>query len=454
MLLVGLASCAFAATELIVKQDQAPLYSQCFAKGMEVARLAKGQTVRLRFAIAGSDNRCYYVSAEVDGKTLNGYVPRNSLAGLEDFEQTRRQASSKQMVRSAIETLGLPEPANEDAAPTAGSGRVVPPDLLRAAAALQEGNALEAERLLTSGGLPASDPDVALVRARALLQLTRPSEALEAVLLALESAPDHPSLLALAGLSSLQRDDRKGALDYFKRSLDAQPNPSIEALYRKVERELASDKSQDTSHGSRFVLRYEGEALDPAAAQRLTAMFEREISRISYELGCPMADRLPVIVQSRENYRNATGAADWSGGHYDGRVRIVVPPTGEVTSQVQQVFAHEFTHACLARRGNWPLWLHEGLAQRMAGGHLESRQRQALGQLARADHLPRLTSLGNNWSALKASDAAVAYSLSLAAVELFFEEFRAYGIRNLMNNPDRLPGITADLDKRLRETLR
>ena len=45
--------------------------------------------------------------------------------------------------------------------------------------------------------------------------------------------------------------------------------------------------------------------------------------------------------------------------------------------------------------------------------------------------------------------ASEAYALSLAAVEMFYENYAAYGVRNLVNNPEKLASITADLDKRL-----
>ena len=48
--------------------------------------------------------------------------------------------------------------------------------------------------------------------------------------------------------------------------------------------------------------------------------------------------------------------------------------------------------------------------------------------------------------------AAVAYKIALAAVTIFLDERRHLGVRNLMNNPQTLPEITAFLDRRLQET--
>jgi hypothetical protein len=41
--------------------------------------------------------------------------------------------------------------------------------------------------------------------------------------------------------------------------------------------------------------------------------------------------------------------------------------------------------------------------------------------------------------------------MALAAVELFYQHYQAFGIRNLLRNPQMLDQITADLDRRLRQ---
>ena len=50
---------------------------------------------------------------------------------------------------------------------------------------------------------------------------------------------------------------------------------------------------------------------------------------------------------------------------------------------------------------------------------------------------------------MDAEHAAEAYALSLAAVELLWQESGEDGVRNLLRNPDRLPQVTAELDRKL-----
>ena len=440
------------AKDLVVKVDEAQLLSACSERASGIATLPQGQRVQLRFVIAGAAGPCYSVSTEIEGKRVRGYVAKESLAGLDDFEQSRRGASASRVVDSTIVTLGLgstqathPEAAGEDDSPALQAA------VLEAVGMLKRKQPAEAERLLAAAGAPPEHPQVALLRSQALLQLTRPDRALEVVAPALERHPNHADLLAAAGISLYQRDNLEGARKYLKRSLEIRPHPSIERIYAKVVREAAGDKSDDAAYGSRFVLRYEGETLDPALARRLSAAFEREINRISYELGCPANERFVVVVQSLSNYRATTGASEWSRGQYDGKIRIALPGNGQVDAQVRGTFSHEFVHACLARIGRWPAWLHEGLAQKLSGGQLSPQDHKILEQLGHQEQLPSLELLAGSWAAMNSARAAVAYKIALAAVTLFLDERRHLGVRNLMNNPQRLPNVTAFLDRRLQE---
>ncbi len=441
------------AKELVVGQDKAALLSDCVDGAAEVAQLAKGQTVRLRFALAGSSNRCYSVSAEIGGRAVSGYVKRESLTGLEEFEQNRKDASSARLIESAIKLIGF---SGDGGAPAAAPSDTPEQQavLLRAAAELKADNFAEAERILAKGGLPPEHPTAALLRANALMRLSRPGEARNAVEPALRRHPGDPQLLAMAGMSSFQLDDARAAEAYLRKSLSIQANPSVQQVYERVQREVEGDKSTDKTFGSRFVLRYEGDNLAPEAARALTTVFDREFNRISYELGCRFNDRLVVIIQSRENYRNTTGAADWSGGRYDGRIRISLPPSGEADAHVRQAFSHEMVHACLSKIAPWPAWLHEGLAQRLSGDRVEPQSLQVLRDLAREGKLPKLSQLSGGWGAYSSAKARMAYSLSLVAIDAFYETYRAYGLRNLMSDPSRLPEISAALDRRLEERLR
>jgi tetratricopeptide (TPR) repeat protein len=379
---------------------------------------------------------------EVEGKKVPGYLSATSLAGLEEFNAARRQASADSrpiLTRSQVEQL------RETVSPDAPFHLAID--------ALQKGRAADVEPILTKSGAPSDHRDVAVIRSAAWLQLNQPERALGLLEAALRRHQRDPQLLALAGMASYKLDDARSAQAYWKESLDLHPDPEIEDMLRRVQREMGADKSTAKTYGSRFLLRYDGAVADPETARSLVAALEEEFSRISFQLGCRAEERLVVIVQSLQSYRDATGAPEWNGGQFDGRIRIPMDRARTLDPRTRQTLAHELVHACLANLGRWPTWVHEGLAQKLSRGSPPPDMQNKLRELARAGRLPKLASLGNGWFRLSAEEARLRYAVAWAAAELLFRNQGAVAARNLLNDPESLPQVTAGLDRALPASL-
>ncbi|MBI3471570.1 MAG: hypothetical protein HY013_09455 [Candidatus Solibacter usitatus] len=401
-----------AAASHTIKVDHHPLRAGCSESDAVVARLEAGQPVQVKFSLAGEAQPCFLVWATVDGKAVQGYVPASVLAGSEEFERERRAARSVEVAAS----------------PETGPAPAAPPLKLT---------------------LPAKSlPD--FERVNQLLARNQNQQALGMVENLLRRWPRDPGLLALAGLAAYRGDQLGRALQFYKESLDVQPDPAVERMYRQAQRVAALDKSREATYGTRFLLRYDGTVADAALARAIVSVLEEEFARIQPQLGCRTDDRIVTIVQTREAYARITGAAVWSGAAYDGKIHIPLADQLQISPQMRQTFGHELVHACLANIGPWPTWLHEGLAQKLSGQSAQPVLRQQVRELAKAGKLPALAGLGQNWNGMSPQQAALAYGLSLVAVDLFFEH-NGFGLRNLMQNPEQLKGIQDDLDRRLRE---
>jgi hypothetical protein len=399
----------FAAAAQTVRTDQFPLRSGCDEKAPVVARLKAGDPVQIRFSLAGASEPCYVVSATVDGTTVQGNLPASALTGLDEFDKARRAAA----------------PVDTPAAAAANRRMETPP--------------------------PPKTTSPEIDRAIGLMERNQPEQALEILRKFIPLFPNNPELLTLAGTAAYKSDNLRLALDYWKQSLDLKPDPLVERSYQAVLRESQNDTSSEKKFGSRFLLRYDGAVADPETASMMLALLEQEFSRVSSQVGCRAEERIVTIVSSRESYLRSTGAPEWSGGGYDGKIHIPVLDKREAMNQARAVFAHEIVHACLANIGEWPSWFHEGLAQKLSGVTVPAEARQAIRALAKEGKLPKLAGLGQGWGAKSTGDAQLAYMTSLMAVELFYQHHSAVGIRNLMNNPGLLPRISEDLDRRLRE---
>lgn len=400
----------FFVAAMAVKTDQTALRSGCDAEDSVVANMPAGTPVEVRFRLSdGSD--CFKVAATIDGKDVLGYVAGSALTGVERYEQERSASASVDVVR-ALNPV-----------------------------------AAEAKKAVAHTGDPALD------RAQQLLEANQPAEALAQAETAIKRHPRDPNVLVIAGLAAYRADQLRDALDYWKQALDIAPNDKLAAIYDRVKRESEADHSADKLIGMHVALRYEGEALPADTARAILATLDSDYSRIAAQLGCNSGERIVAIVQSRDAYLRSTGAAEWSGGQYDGRIHIAWTDGAMVGPQMQRALAHELVHACLTSIPSgstpWPAWLQEGLAQKLSGDTLPAGFRPMLRQLAEAHAIPKLENLGQNWSRLSTQNAQAAYTLALAAADAMYDSFANYGIRNILNNPESLPRITSDLDAKL-----
>lgn len=369
-----------------------------------VGTLPAGTAVEIRFAVADGSN-CYKIAANVDGKPLLGYVDGSALANTQSFEDQRRGGASLDGVgQSRVVVQGLAGAARD----TVHGSRIV--DLLNA---------------------------------------HQPAKALEHIEPLLKNDPRNPGLLALASVAAYQSDDLKRAQRYCRDALAVSEDSRIAGFCQTVERESKADKSGEKLYGMRVALRYEGEALPADVARTMVSIVDQEFIRISGQLGCPAEERITVIVQSRDAYLRTTNAAEWSGGLYDGRIHVALAAGQPFGPDTRRTFAHETVHACLANIGTFPAWLHEGLAQKLSGAVLSSIARDELRTAIRSGAIPKLENLGQNWSRMSAQNARLAYNLALAATDTLVDDYAAYGLRNLLRNPDMLQQATAQIDKTL-----
>ncbi len=395
-----------------VSQDQAPLRAGCSSDSAIRATLAAGTTLTLKYAMSGESTPCYKVSAQVDGKQIDGYLPGDAIDGLATFDKARREANWTEVRPS------LPAPKTPAAAEEA------------------------------SGSIRVGSRSPLVVQANALIEKGKPEEALRLLEPALRDHPD-AGLLTIAGIAEWKNEDPKQALQYWRQSLDMTPDPDLQKLYARVERETQNDKSGEKLYGYRVLLRYDDVTVPVETARTMVKVVDDAYARVSAQLGCTTDDRIVTIVQSWDAYYKTTGAAEWSAGSFDGRIHLPVGAGQSVNAETEKRLAHETTHACLAMLGKWPTWLHEGMAQKLSGEALSPAARARVADAIKAGKMPPLESLDHGWMNADPHNPGLAYSAALAAVERLYADYGADGVRNLLKNPERLEPITKDLDQKL-----
>jgi len=214
------------------------------------------------------------------------------------------------------------------------------------------------------------------------------------------------------GWKLLQSGDADRAAKIFAEALETAPDPNRGFVESRVDR---------------FRVSFQGHA-DKALAARATDLLESAFWRIGKTLGAYPSDPVAVMLYTEKQFRDITLAPEWSGGIYDGRIRVPAAGAAQSPQLFERVLAHELTHAIiasLAARGI-PTWLHEGLAQHFEGDDAAAARRR----LKAGGVVVPLRYLEGNSSRLTADQAMVAYDQSLVIVDMLIRAARSIGTRS------------------------
>lgn len=265
---------------------------------------------------------------------------------------------------------------------------------------------------------------------------------------ALTIRPNDPVLLMGAGAAAHDRGNQKEAVARLSKALELDPRLTVASkmlgaiafeegdvdlairTYEKAlkltpdDAELANGlrvlrKDADVHHTfteeryDRLRVMFEGRAEESLATQA-TKVFNSAFFRIGDKLGEYPTHTIVAVLYTEKQFRDITRAPNWSGGQYDGRIRIPAAGAAQSPELFERVFTHELTHAVIAGivpRG-MPAWLNEGLAQYFDGSDPQAARRR---MKAYGRSIP-LQNLEHGFGSMGAFEAQVAYDESLLAV--------------------------------------
>jgi len=244
---------------------------------------------------------------------------------------------------------------------------------------------------------------------------------------------DAAAYLAL-GIESYKKEDLQKAISHFQEALRLEPgNSTAQQLIAKVSREAKVEDSFNNKEGSHFNVKYEGGESD-VAGHVVAIILEEAYQKVGSDLGFYPDDSITTILYSATQFMDVTRAPAWSGGIYDGKIRIPVGGLRERTAVLEKVIFHEYTHAVVHRLGGGrvPVWLNEGIAQYEDGRNRDSDD--LFRYLASAENLVPLKYLEGSFMGLNQNQAIVAYGEALSAVKYILDEYGMGMFTRLVNN--------------------
>jgi len=247
----------------------------------------------------------------------------------------------------------------------------------------------------------------------------RGKEATTSLRRALEIAPDMTPASMLLGQIQYSTGDVSQAISTYEKALTHAPNDAqLTSRLNSWRADAEANSGFVERRVDRFRVMFQGHIDKPLAA-RTTDLLESAFWRIGKALGAYPSDPVVVMLYTEKQFRDITQAPEWSGGVYDGRIRIPAAGAAQSPQLFERVLVHELTHAMiagLAPRGI-PVWLHEGLAQYFEGDDpaIALQRLRAVGQVV------PLRYLEGSFGRLTAPQALVAYDESLVVVDAILQ---------------------------------
>lgn len=247
----------------------------------------------------------------------------------------------------------------------------------------------------------------------------RYAEALHQAEHATQIAPNDPWAQVLLGIIDYNSDRNTDAIRAWKRAVELQPDNQVAAqLLAKVQREQKVEGNFSQQESQHFTLHYEGAQTSFLLPTDILRALEDDFRDISGQLDFVPTENIAVVLYTNKAFFDVTQAPTWAGALNDGKLRIPVQGLRSVDSRLQAVLRHELTHSFLRQmtRGRCPRWMDEGVAQMMEG-RSSGRYGPILAELFRDKKEAPMRYLEGPFNGFNTTQALVAYSESLAAVE-------------------------------------
>jgi tetratricopeptide (TPR) repeat protein len=299
---------------------------------------------------------------------------------------------------------------------------------------LEHGNIVQSRRYFENALRFQPDNSTILIYYAALLVRTgNAAEALPYAQHAVRSAPDSPDAYTMRGYAEFASDHTREAVISWKRSLELRPDPAVQQLLAKAQREESAESDFTQHESSHFVLHYEGKEISDAFRTQILQALESDYDDLARDLGNPPRDSILVTLYTEQAFFDVTHAPTWSGAINDGKLRIPISGLNSMTPELAHVLKHELAHSFITQLsgGRCPPWLHEGIAQFLEPKTLGGDGHQ-LAILFKAQQNIPLNALEGSFLNFSGSQATLAYAESLAAVSYINDSYGMGDIQRIL----------------------
>jgi tetratricopeptide (TPR) repeat protein len=247
-----------------------------------------------------------------------------------------------------------------------------------------------------------------------------------------QGAGDAETYLTL-GRIHLDRHDQTKALAMLEKAVEAGADqPGLDDTIARLKRDAEAEADYHSLRSSHFVIKIEGRE-DTEAARTVLNALEDAYRRVGARFAYYPLERLEVVLYPDQTFREVTGSPHWSGGIYDGRIKMPIGGLARGSERLARTVRHEYAHAAIVTlsKGKTPVWLNEGLAQVAEETGDEGRINRL--RMAVADGtVMSLTDLEGGFTRFDRDQASLAYSQAYFAAKWLLDHKGGYNVRRLL----------------------
>lgn len=220
-----------------------------------------------------------------------------------------------------------------------------------------------------------------------------------------------------------RKDDIEKGLSHAEVGLAIKRDQELQRIYDKLRKDKNTQEVSESESTAHFKITFDGYK-HGGMSRKVLGILEDAYSSVGKEFGYFPAGPVNAILYTNRDFYDITRAPGWSGGIYDGKIRIPVRGAESNEAMLKKVLFHEYTHAVVrSLTSRCPLWINEGLAE-----YFSKNYTKKIGQVIPLDLL------GNSFSWLTGEQVAVAYRESYSAVSYLIDRHGFYRMKEFLQS--------------------
>lgn len=301
---------------------------------------------------------------------------------------------------------------------------------------MSEGKPADAISDFKSALYYSDDPNIRFYKGYAHYRLKEYDDAVYELEKAADSGLSSPDLFILIGKAFYDKGEMVSAVTSWNKGVGLYPeNRTLKELLTKAERETKAEEGFAKDNTYHFTVQYDA-GKDEDLGRMVLDILEEAYSDVNLDLAHYPEGNTVVVLYTQKAFKEATQGPDWSGGVYDGKIRLPVGGIKEVTDQLKAALYHEYAHVVVRSMTGGkrvPTWLNEGIAE-YEGARFIKRPLKELTRAAKDGSLPHLKRLEGSFSALSGKESHLAYLQSYSIVNYIIDRFGTHAVRDILEN--------------------